>query len=258
MVRQLNDHCSIRLVKYSSFSYVRLWKLVPRSSLLFPFKHPMWSGRCIFSRQTWSKRPPPVLRPPSQFGVQVTFGVFNLERSRVLHWRGQSLYRQTQQSGKEHTAGDCLQMVAGGQKRSLWKPQEQRTYAAVAAAAGVEPGGRLPSEDGHAAADRVAVVRLCQNSPGESWFTKPMRAVSDVWRVAHLPGNEPWRRTWGCSSPFSPSCCRWALPLVPLVQEDIGPVLGEKQTPGETTHSHSVHKQKKKKKDICVKKCPKK
>lgn len=50
-------------------------------------------------------------------------------------------------------------------KDHFLKRHEQRTYAAVAAAAGVEPGGRLPSEDGDAAADRVAVVRLCQNSP---------------------------------------------------------------------------------------------
>lgn len=76
------------------------------------------------------------------------------------------------------------------------KWQEQRTYAAVAAA-GVEPGRRLSPEDGDAAADRVAVVRLCQNSPTDSCFIKRMvpRAVSDVRRVAHLPGSEPWRRT---------------------------------------------------------------
>lgn len=54
------------------------------------------------------------------------------------------------------------------------------------AAAGVEPGGRLPSEDGDAAADRVAVVRLCRNRG--SCFTKRMllRVVSDV-RVSRPP-----------------------------------------------------------------------
>lgn len=42
---------------------------------------------------------------------------------------------------------------------------EQLTYATLAAA-GVEPGGGLPSEDGDAATDRVAVVRLCEGSQG--------------------------------------------------------------------------------------------
>lgn len=72
--------------------------------------------------------------------------------------------------------------VADCEERSHLKWQEQRTYAAVAAA-GVEPSGRLSSEDGDAAADRVAVVRLCQNSAGESCFTKRtlLRVVSDVW-----------------------------------------------------------------------------
>lgn len=78
---------NVELIKHFSFSYVRVSKLVPKGV----------QGHV--SRQTWSERPSPVLRPPSQFGVQVTFGVFNLERSRVLHWWGQSLYRQTQQSG---------------------------------------------------------------------------------------------------------------------------------------------------------------
>lgn len=50
-------------------------------------------------RLTWSKCPSPVLRPAGQLRVQVTFGVFDLERRRLLHWRGQSLYRQTQHSG---------------------------------------------------------------------------------------------------------------------------------------------------------------
>lgn len=55
----------------------------------------------------------------------MTFGIFNLERSCVLHWRGQSLY-------------------------------------AALTTAGVEPGRGLPSENGDTTAHRVAVVRLCQ------------------------------------------------------------------------------------------------
>lgn len=76
------------------------------------------------------------------------------------------------------------------------KCQERRTYAAVAAA-GVEPGGRLPSEDGDAAADRVAAVRLCGKSPRESRCTerKLSRADRDRRQVTNLPGSEPWRRT---------------------------------------------------------------
>lgn len=49
---------------------------------------------------------------------------------------------------------------------SWQKYGEQLTYAALAAA-GVEPGGGLPSEDGDAATDRVAVVRLCEGSRGK-------------------------------------------------------------------------------------------
>lgn len=69
----------------------------------------MYSSTHIL-RQTWSKCPSPVFRPASQLRVQVTFGVFNLERSRLLHWRGQSLYRQTQHSGQEQKI-DCLAQV---------------------------------------------------------------------------------------------------------------------------------------------------
>lgn len=69
---------------------------------------------------TRSQRPSPVLCPARQFRVQVTFGVFDLERSRLLHWRGQSLYRQTQQQWvggtlthhnrrHTHTNGVCRQ-----------------------------------------------------------------------------------------------------------------------------------------------------
>lgn len=78
---------SVGLIKHSSFF------------LFFQISSKVSSWKMHVSGQTWSERPSPVLRPPSQFGVQVTFGVFNLERSRVLHWWGQSLYRQTQQSG---------------------------------------------------------------------------------------------------------------------------------------------------------------
>lgn len=57
--------------------------------------------------------------------MQVTFGVFDLERSRLLYWRGQSLY-------------------------------------AALTAVGVQPSGGLPSEDGDTTTDRVAVIRFCQ------------------------------------------------------------------------------------------------
>lgn len=67
---------------------------------------------------------------------------------------------------------------------------------------------------------------------------KQSRVDRDRRRVTHLPGSEPWRRTWGSSSPSSPSCCRWAWPSVTPVREDIWPVLGgTTKTPDETTHS---------------------
>lgn len=44
----------------------------------------------------------------------------------------------------------------------------ERTYATLTAA-GIEPGRTgLPSEDGDATADRVAVVRLCKRSSAKS------------------------------------------------------------------------------------------
>lgn len=55
----------------------------------------------------------------------MTFGIFNLERSRLLHWRGQSLY-----------TGETAAVQSGR--------------------------GRLPSEDGDATAHRVTVIRLCK------------------------------------------------------------------------------------------------
>lgn len=64
---------------------------------------------------------------------------------------------------------------------SWQKCGEQLTYAALAAA-GVEPGGGLPSEDGDAATDRVAAVRLCEGSQrkclqfGSCWMLRWLTA----------------------------------------------------------------------------------
>lgn len=56
----------------------------------------------IHATHTWTECPSSVFRPATQLRVQVTFGIFNLERSRLLDWRGQSLYRQTAEWVEAH------------------------------------------------------------------------------------------------------------------------------------------------------------
>lgn len=56
----------------------------------------------IHATHTWTECPSSVFRPATQLRVQVTFGIFNLERNRLLDWRGQSLYRQTAQWVEAH------------------------------------------------------------------------------------------------------------------------------------------------------------
>lgn len=106
--------------------------------------------------------------------MQVAFGIFNLERSRLLDWGGQSLYRQTQQQSvgahgniKVQTdrpcGSDTLCSTCVCEKSFVIIGL--RTYAALTTA-GVQPGRGLPSEDGDTTTNWVAVVRLCKNKKG--------------------------------------------------------------------------------------------
>lgn len=105
--------------------------------------------------------------------MEVTLGIFDLERGCLLHWRGQSLYRQTQH--KEHHTiftGQwpkwkyCTFVTEWQQPvAEMWfyECRGQQTYAARTAA-GIEPAWGLSSEDGDTTAYWVAVIRLCKRS----------------------------------------------------------------------------------------------